>query len=268
MNQPQPAPSIVVGIDGSDAATNAAKWAAVESSSRNLPLRLVHVVNGSAAGTSVVAPDLEMQYAETVLCEVDAVLRAGSSAAKVETAIVRGSPSQSLIDESRDSALVCVGSLGIGRVSRAIFGSTATELAYGAHCPVAIVRAHDDASRAARGWIAVAVDHTPGNDLLLKHAFREAQLRHLPLLALEAQRWQRVGQLDHRIERWASRYPDVRVRLSLLQRGLPEALSCTGEPIALAVLGKHDVDDMTRIVGPVRHDVPDRTGCSVLVVRD
>ncbi len=38
------AKSVVVGIDGSQAAVNVAKWAVDEAIDRQLPLRLVHVI--------------------------------------------------------------------------------------------------------------------------------------------------------------------------------------------------------------------------------
>lgn len=36
---------VVVGVDGSDAAINAAKWAIDEAMSRDVPLRIVHVIH-------------------------------------------------------------------------------------------------------------------------------------------------------------------------------------------------------------------------------
>ena len=41
--------SVVVGIDGSQAAVNAAKWAVDEAISRQIPVRLVHVVGRKEA---------------------------------------------------------------------------------------------------------------------------------------------------------------------------------------------------------------------------
>ncbi|BBZ23323.1 universal stress protein [Mycolicibacter hiberniae] len=267
MSESMSSQSVVVGIDGSQAAAHAATWAAREASARGLPLRLVHVIAEEAAEAAPTQPDLGVEYAETVLREVDLLLRENASELKVETAMPHGPPGSALIDESRDSAMVCVGSVGIGCLSRAIFGSTAAELAQGAHCPVAVIRAHGGTG-AARGWIAVAVDHTPGDDLLLEHAFREAQLRDAPILAIESQPWRRVGRHTLRIEYWASRYPGVRIRLTPLRRGLPDALGQIGEPVQLAVIGKHDADDVPRIVGPPDVGVSEPAGSSVLVVRD
>lgn len=193
MNQPQSTPSIVAGIDGSHAATNAAKWAAVKASSCDLPLRLVHVTEEGTASASATDPDLGVEYSETVLREADAALHAGAEPAQVETAMVRGSPGPSLIGESRDAAMVYVGSVDIGRCSSMLFGSTAAALARGAHCPVAIIRTRREAAVEAGGCMAVAGDDSPGNDALLEHAFREAQLRNAPILALEGRPWRRAS---------------------------------------------------------------------------
>jgi hypothetical protein len=203
-----------------------------------------------------------VEYSETVLREADAALHAGAEPAQVETAMVRGSPGPSLIGESRDAAMVCVGSVGIGRCSSMLFDSTAAALARGAHCPVAIIRTRREAAVEAGGCMAVAGDDSPGNDALLEHAFREAQLRNAPILALEGWPWRRARLLDQRIERCASRYPDVRIRLTLMQRSITEFLTGTDEPIQLAVIGEIDADSMARIVGPVTHSAADHTGCS------
>jgi nucleotide-binding universal stress UspA family protein len=40
-----PSASIIVGIDGSDAAVRAAIWATDEAITRDIPLRLVHVIS-------------------------------------------------------------------------------------------------------------------------------------------------------------------------------------------------------------------------------
>lgn len=145
MNHRQPTPSIVVGIDGSDSAITAAQWAIAEAVSRDLPLRLVHVVENSPTTTAPTSgPDIDMEYAETVLREADAAVRVVSEPIKVETAIVIGSPGDSLISESRYAAMVCVGSVGIGRCTRALLGSTATEVAHSFpeqdDCSVLVIR--------------------------------------------------------------------------------------------------------------------------------
>ncbi|HKI43605.1 MAG: universal stress protein [Mycobacterium sp.] len=273
MNHPQPTQRIVVGIDGSDAAINAAKWAVGEAVSRNIPVRLVHAVSERSAdegGTG--GAGMEIEYAETSLRAADAALQAVGEPVKVECNIVPGSPESALIKESEGAAMVCIGSVGIGRMARKVLGSTAGAVAQRAHCPVAILRTDRDAAQntdSDSGWIAVAVDESPGNDAVLEHGFREAQLRAKPILAMGLWRWG-LGeipyrQLDHRLGPWVARYPDIHVMPVAARRGAAEFLTHTGEHIELAVVGSADADKIARMVGPTGQH---RTGCSVLVVRE
>ena len=48
MQYEQPSASVVVGIDGSSAAVHAAIWAVDEAVSRDIPLRLIHVIQSTA----------------------------------------------------------------------------------------------------------------------------------------------------------------------------------------------------------------------------
>lgn len=269
MNHPQPTQRIVVGIDGSDAAINAAKWAVAEAVSRNIPLRLVQAVPEWPADEGAGGPGLEVEYAETSLRAADAALQAAGEQVKVEGNIAHGSPESALINESEGAAMVCIGSVGIGRVARKVLGSTADAVARRAHCPVAILRTDRDAAqKPGSGWIAVAVDGTPGNDAVLEHGFREAQLRSAPILAMGLWRWG-VGeipyrQLDERLGPWVARYPDIHVMPAAARRGAAEFLTHTQEHVELAVVGSADADKVARMVGPTGQH---RTGCSVLVVR-
>ena len=129
---------VVVGVDGSDAAINAAKWAVDEAISRDVPLRIVYVtpIEGQP-GT----PDIF----RVGICRAESSLRAAAEAAQgtgrpvtVETQILWGSPQAALINESRNAAMMCVGSV-CDSASREPWGSTVAALAENAYCPVAII---------------------------------------------------------------------------------------------------------------------------------
>jgi nucleotide-binding universal stress UspA family protein len=269
MNHPQATARIVVGIDGSEAAINAAKWAITEAISRNVPLRLIHAIPGradDAAGDQ----SMELGYAQASLRDADAALQATGKPVKVECDVVRGSPEGILIDESGDAEMVCVGSVGIGRIARKLLGSTADAVARKARCPVAIVRS--GGPNAEPGWVAVVVDDSPGNDAVLEHGFREARLRRAPILALGVWRWG-LGeipyrQLEQRLGPWASRYPEVHVMPAAARRGPAEFLARTQESVQLTVVGSEDGDKVARMVGPAGPHLSGPAGCSVLVVRD
>ena len=103
---------------------------------------------------------------------------------KVETAILDGPPGPALVEESRDAEIICVGSVGIGRYARSILGSTATDLAEKAHCPVAIIRPPEEQPRHAINWVVVEVNEQPDNEAVVEVAIQEAKLRQAPVLAV------------------------------------------------------------------------------------
>src|SRR3954467_3847292 len=89
----QPGATVVVGIDGSQAAIHATEWAIDEAIARDVPLRLVHVTSAdSTDSTSPHGAPRGVEYAETVLRQASAAIAATGKEVKVDTAIVRGDP--------------------------------------------------------------------------------------------------------------------------------------------------------------------------------
>jgi nucleotide-binding universal stress UspA family protein len=268
MNHPQAPLPVVVGIDGSDAAVNAAKWAIAEATSRDIPLRLVHAIPERQPADD---DSLDIEYGETVLRAACAALHATGDEVKIETDIVSGSPAAVLIDESQRAAMICMGSVGIGQVARMVLGSTTETVAQQAHCPVAVIRSNHDAQESASGHIAVVVDDSPGNDEVLEYGFAEARLRKAPILAMGVWRWG-FGeipylQLDHRLGRWVAQYPEVHVRPAAARHGAADYLTSTRESVQLAVVGSSNAGNVARMVGPITPHFG-HAGCSVLVVRN
>jgi nucleotide-binding universal stress UspA family protein len=269
MESPGP---IIVGVDGSRAAISAAVWAVDEAISRDVPLRIVHVTHIRQAS---IAPkvqfSLEKGYAEAALRQAHAAIEGTGRPVKVETVVLRGDIDEALGAESRDASMICVGSVGVGRISRVLFGSTAVSLAARAHCPVAIIRTNSDAPAPIRGRIAVVVTDEPGNDAVLQAAMDEARVRGEAILALGA-RQRDLGQipydeLDRRVSDWMNRYPDVDVHPIATRTGMASFLETTDEAISLAVIGSADVDRVPSLIGPRSHPILAHAECSILVVR-
>jgi nucleotide-binding universal stress UspA family protein len=262
---------IVAGIDGSNAAINAARWAAREAVSRDVALRLIHAIPERQADAPAGDERLDIEYGETALRAACRALHGLDVPVKVETDLVHGSPARVLIGESRNAAMLCIGSVGIGRVARRVLGSTADKVARRAHCPVAVIRSGREDADSAAGSIAVVVDESPGNDAVLASGFREARLRKAPILAMGVWRWG-VGeipyrQLNHRLARWVVQYPEVHVQPAAARQGAAEFLTGTQEPIQLVVVGSSDANKVAQLVGPIT-PLFGRSGRSVLVVRD
>lgn len=265
---------VVVGIDGSQTAIRAAEWAIDEAVSREVPLRLVHVINEQAepaAFASVGNVPMEAEYGETALRIAAAAVTASGKPVKVETAMLTGNPADVLIAESSHAQMVCVGSVGIGRFARALLGSTATQLAEGGHCPVAIIRTQQRPLKPESDVIVVAVDNSPENDDVVQHAMQEAALRHAPLLILGIWR-ENLGEMPYdevhkRVQAWSRHYPTVDIHAAATRTDVADFLAVSDRRVQLAVIGKSDVDQVVQLVGPHRHPILGHAECSVLVVR-
>jgi nucleotide-binding universal stress UspA family protein len=267
-------PSVVVGIDGSQAAIQAAEWAVDEAISREIPLRLVEVIPEQvepAPLASVGNVRMELEYGETALRIVSAAVEATGKPVKVETAILQGNPAATLIAESRDAEMICVGSAGIGRFARALLGSTAAELAEAAHCPVAIVRTQRSQSKPDSALIVVAINDSPDNDDVVEHAMAEAKLRHAPVLAVGVLRKDSgdvpSADLNQRVQFWNRRHPGVKIYAGATRADIADFLAVMDRTIQLAVISSTDADQVARLIGPHRHPILGHAECSVLIVR-
>lgn len=263
---------VVVGVDGSDAAINAAKWAVEEAVSRDVPLRIVHVTH--VEGQPAAAEDgfrLEVQYAESALRAATAAVEAAGKHVKIETEVLWGSPANVLINESRNASMVCVGSVGIGAIASELVTSTAASLAENAYCPVAIIRYPHNPPASSPDWIAVVVEHRDDNEAVIEHAMDEARLRNAPILAIGVGE-EHFGEtpndeLERRIAHWKKQYPDVHVHPVTSRAGFARFLADNkDESVQLAVMGAADGANVAHIVGPHSHPFVAHGDCSVLVV--
>lgn len=269
MNTTRIRPAVIAAIDGSQAAIHAAEWAVDEAVGRNVPLLLVAAVKATHPSPDDYHRDVE--HAETALQAARIAVEALGRSVKIDTEILRGQPAAVLVAESDDAEMICLGSAGIGRYARALLGSTATEVAENAHCPVAIIRARPDQARTSINWVVVAVDNSPDRDLVVDQAMREAQLRKLPVLAIgttEEEVAETVpDDLDSRLQPWRRWYPEVRIYPIGARTNVATFVERIDDWVPLAVIGGADASQLAQIVGPRDHPIFRHAECSVLVVR-
>ena len=139
---------IVVGIDGSDASKDGLRWAVEDARARGAEVVALHAyeVPVPAADASPAPPvDLPALVADAhtgaqqfVTKVVDEVV---GNAVSVDVApiAVEDAPAKALLDASRDSDLLVVGSQGHG-LSGLFLGSVSLECVQHAACPVLIYR--------------------------------------------------------------------------------------------------------------------------------
>ena len=115
--------SVVVGIDGSRASINAARWGVAEAVQRDVPLRLVHAVPASQCTTVSVQRDVGNADL-ALLCAEGAVNDAGKHV-RVELARIVGHPVEVLMAESCRAVMMCIGEPTPNPSPGTLFGSTA-----------------------------------------------------------------------------------------------------------------------------------------------
>ncbi len=143
---------IVVGVDGSEAAAAALRFAVEEAKLRDATLVAVLAwtfVPPAALSDPGVIPvaattlmdDLgaERTGAERMLDE--ALTAAPPGDVPVERVVSEGSPGDVLVGAAAGADLVVVGSRGRGGIRSALLGSVSSHVAHHAPCPVVIVRA-------------------------------------------------------------------------------------------------------------------------------
>ena len=271
---------IVVGIDGSKPALQAALWAVDEAVDRDAPLRLLHAIeqgDGRDADPDTLAR--MFSAAETAIGRALTAIEATGRQVKTETEIVRGPAVRSLVEASASAAITCVGAVGLRHFRPGRVGSTAAALAISAPCPTAIIRgSHDQPGRSTPG-IVVEVDNSPDSASLLGIAMEEARMRNAPIRAIMCRRsvsgdaaiagvhdLRAVADLDRRLAGWRRRYPHVQVESATAHNTLLEFLGCNRGSVQLAIVGSENREHLRELIGPVGSAVLHAAGCSLLVV--
>ncbi|HEU5405228.1 MAG TPA: universal stress protein [Gaiellaceae bacterium] len=139
---------IVVGVDQSEGARAALRFALEEAKLRRATLRVVHAWQYGyigATGVEGAYPALggdikELRAgAETALAETLRESIPEADTVEIERRVVEGRPAAVLVDESRGADLLVVGSRGHGGFTGLLLGSVSQQCAHHAACPVVIV---------------------------------------------------------------------------------------------------------------------------------
>ncbi len=277
MNELRTSRPVVVGVDGSKAAIATALWAVDEAVSRDVPLRLLYVIDENSVqgeGPDVVARELGI--AESAVRRALTAIEGTGQPVKIETEIVQGPPTESLIRASAAASMVCVGAIGIHHFQAGRVGSTASALAMSARCPVAVIRTHRNGPIQPPRGIVVEIPAAPDNDVLLGAAMEEARLRNAALQVVVCERTDDPtvhhsdrparADLDSRLARWRRRHPNLEVESTAVHGSLLDHLAHPHRSVQLVMIRSDDREHLNALIGPIGSAILQDAECSLLIV--
>ncbi|MEU6413088.1 universal stress protein [Microbispora sp. NPDC046933] len=277
---------IIVGTDGSPAATAAVRWAVDDAARRGCPVRFVSVVDHWAYGIPkfpTSGGDPLTAHAERALSAAEAAARERQPDVKISTEIIEGIPARVLRDKAKEAVEIVLGSRGLGGFAGVVVGSVSSHVAGHAPCPVVVVR---PGWSGERGEIAVGVDDSPECEPALAYAFEQARAHGDTLRAVHA--WQlpahplapeitydveEVREARQRVTREKladprRRYPEVPVREEIVYGHPVDALVQASRGADLLVVGSHGRGALgAAMLGSVSRGVLHHAECPVAVVR-
>jgi nucleotide-binding universal stress UspA family protein len=173
--------TVVVGIDGSDAALGGARWAAAFAASRSLPVTLLHAIprlDWHFASVDEPAEHDGSAAADAVLAAAETAVRSVSPDLEIRTAAVKGAVATVLAQASQSARLLVVGA---GAAEYRALGAHAVKVAHRTRCPLLVWRAPVARRTGKPLPVVVGIDESEGSTRALAEAFDVAATLHAPL---------------------------------------------------------------------------------------
>ncbi|WP_147201270.1 universal stress protein [Pseudonocardia asaccharolytica] len=249
-------PGVIVGVDGTDTALRAVRWAVTEARSRRLPLTVVHAAPYATdpAGRRRAASILARGYTVALRQAPDV---------KMRTERLDGQPLRALLDAADRAALMVVGMVGGDHVHDALIGSLALDLAGRASCPVVVVRGDPPP---AGGPVLVGVLDAATDAAALTAAFADARIHRTRLIALHSGTMA-ADRLADELAPWRDRFPTVEVDLRVTDERPIEALLEEAAQARLVVVGANTRSAPMRVLlGSTSRALVRWSPCPVAVV--
>lgn len=288
---------VVVGVDGSEGARAALRYAFLAAARRGAALDVVVAYPTGIPwrwNPAIDAPDVE-----SVRTDLEA--RAGTFGAEIRRATpgvedvpvtiltAPGPAARVLVDSAEEADLLVVGSHGRGAVRSAILGSVALHVVSDAPCPVVVV--HPGAGDPdAGGPVVVGLDDSADAPVVLRAALAEADRLGTDVLAVTAFRtvddWSEVassgepssalvrdhlqGRIDavvDKVRRDAAGENAPAVRTEIVEGSAYDVLPERARDAQLLVVGRRGHSAVPRLVlGSVALHAVVRASCPVMVV--
>ncbi|MEV6140174.1 universal stress protein [Nocardia sp. NPDC051990] len=282
-------PPVLVGIDGSVAAAEAVRWAAVDAVHHRAPLHIVHGIGAPMDfGPAVTFDQIDYDTYRAAGNEALDTARGYATAAAapvgeldITTFMVEAPPIPVLLDRSKDARLLVVGTRGLGAFRRGLLGSVSTAVARHAHCPVAVIPEPENYTPdRLLGPVLVGVDGSASSTCAIEIAFDEAAHRKVPVRAVLT--WSAFNRyisrtdmqneaeqlLSQSLAGYTENYPDLQIQRVVVEDRPARRLLTESENTQLIVLGSHGRGGFAGMtLGSVSQTVLHATDCPLIIAR-
>jgi nucleotide-binding universal stress UspA family protein len=285
--------AVVAGIDGSDTALGAARWAAEFAARHGSPLTLLHAIpklHWDFTSADAPADPDRSTHADGVLAAAETAVRSTHPDLAIHTTAVKGAVATTLVDASDSARLLVVGT---GAADNRALGSHAVKIAHRALCPVVVWR-QPVAKRTGKPLpVVIGIDESDQSTRALAEAFDIAATLHAPLTVVHmweigaavgmgdlggegAMDWQLLDvlqtqqrqRMDELVEPFASKYRNAHVSKVFQDVSPAKGLTDLSREAQLVVVGSHGRGKLAdSIFGSVSQNLIHHAECPVLVVR-
>jgi nucleotide-binding universal stress UspA family protein len=250
-----PAREVIVGIDGSECALRAVRWATREAARRNAPLRIIHAASYLGRGGAG-APPPELARARQITAQAFTVARHTDRGVSTSTEVVPGDAVDTLLRATASAQLVVLGSSTTGAADELVLAPVSARLAARSPQPVVVVPRQRSGTPAGRPVVAVlGFGDADDDEEVALFAVDAARSASVPLSIIQtrpAERTETATWTDVPSE-WARREPDLEVRRTQLPRASAGDLLSAASPSPLVVLSAGHGDLLHRTLdGPHR----------------
>lgn len=283
-------PAVVVGVDGSDAALGAARWAAEFASGHALPLTLLHAIPRLDWHFASVDPAGEFRGdGDAVLAAAEAAVRSTHPDLAIQAAAVKGAVATVLAEASECARLLVVGT---GASDHRALGGHAVRIVNRALCPVAVWRPPVARRTGKPLPVVVGVDESDASTRALAEAFDIAAALHAPLMVahmwdlsaavgmgdlggqgnmdwplLDLLQTQQRQHMDELVAPLAKKYRNAHVNKVFEDVSPAKGLTDLSREAQLVVIGRHGGGRLAdALLGSVSQNLIHHAECPVLVV--
>jgi nucleotide-binding universal stress UspA family protein len=257
--EPSPPGPVVVGVDASASARDAAEWAADLAAAWDAPLHLLHAVPGWPN-------DAPLPGRPRWLRELgDAAERTGVRA--VDAEVAPGGIVDTLLNRAEGARMLVVGSYGDAAWTGMLAGSLTVALIDRARCPVAVIRGRAPQVPPPRsGPVVVGVDGSDAGRVALDLAVEVAASLAGRLVAVRATADAVAGAAEAQLAAVRVRYPGLPIEERVVDGTALYALGEQARDARLLVIGRHRRGPgIDVILGVTGRGLVESAPCPVLV---